>query len=223
MSVISELEKRVSIRAFKDTPVSQDLLNEIFSNAQLAPSNCNVQPWETYVVSGEKKDALKQALLAELMKGQGPQPDFNWSVKYQGVHRERQFGSANALYSAMGIAREDKGARQRAMAKNWEFFGAPHAAFLSMPETMHRANAVDMGIFLQTFMLLLVERGLASCPQGALAAYPGPVKRIAKVPEGNAILCGLSFGYPDHSAKINEVNMNRESVASISSITTSVA
>ena len=68
------------------------------------------------------------------------------------------------------------------LMKNYEFFGAPHAGFLSYPETMHRANAIDLGIFLQTLMLLFVERGIYGCPQGALAAYPGPVK--AMLPAG---------------------------------------
>ena len=98
--------------------------------------------------------------------------------------------------------------------KNYEFFGAPHAAFISYPQSMHRANALDIGIFMQTIMLLFVERGIASCPQGALATYPGPVKAMLPIPEENAILCGLSFGYPDMDAQINApaAKMSRESV-----------
>ena len=105
--------------------------------------------------------------------------------------------------------------------KNWEFFGAPHAAFLSYPDTMHRANAIDIGIFLQTIMLLFVERGVASCPQGALAAYPGAVRAMLPIPEGNAILCGLSFGYPDLDAQINSnaAKMDREPVDAFASFT----
>ena len=117
----------------------------------------------------------------------------------------------------MGIDYEDRKARQRLGLLNWRFFGAPHAGFLSMPETMHRANAIDLGIFLQTLMLLFVERGVASCPQGALAAYPGPVRRIADVPEGNAILCGLSFGYEDTEAQANAAKMDRVPLAEMSS------
>ena len=86
---------------------------------------------------------------------------------------------------------------------------------------MHRANAIDIGIFLQTIMLLFVERGIASCPQGALATFPGPVKAMLPVPEGNAILCGLSFGYPDLDAQINSeaAKMSREPIDVFSSIT----
>jgi len=100
-------------------------------------------------------------------------------------------------------------------------FDAPHAAFLSYPKTMHRANALDMGIFMQTIMLLFVERGIASCPQGALAAYPDPVKAMLPIPKDNAILCGLSFGYPDMEAQINSAaaKMSREDVDVFASFT----
>ncbi len=213
MSVASALEKRVSTRAFKDTPVPQDLLNSIFAKAQLAPSNCNVQPWQVFVVSGEKKEALKQALLMDMMKGRGPKPDFNWAVKYQGVHRERQFGSANALYTAMGIPREDKGARQRAMVRNWEFFGAPHAAFFVMDKYLDIMGAVDVGIYAQSLALLLQENGISSCFQGALGQFPGPARELFGLTDEQGILFGMSFGYADEDAAVNRARTSRAELA----------
>jgi len=96
------------------------------------------------------------------------------------------------------------------MVKNWQFFGAPHAAFFSMPKSMSEINAVDMGIYLQSIMLLLTENGLASCPQGALAMYSEPVHKLANIPEENAIMFGLSFGYPDPDHQINKFEVGRE-------------
>ena len=209
MSVISLLEERYSARAYLNKPVRQALLEAIFKQAQQAPSNCNVQPWQTCVVSGDKKEQLKNDLIATVMKGESPNPDFNWLPKYEGIHRDRQFGSANALYSAIGVTREDKKGRQMAMIRNWQFFDAPHVGFLTMPLSMGAVNAIDVGIYLQSLMLLMVEHGLASCPQGALAFYPDPICDIAGIPEGHGILCGLSFGYADEEAKINEVHMGR--------------
>ena len=99
--------------------------------------------------------------------------------------------------------------------KNWEFFDAPHVAFISMPTSMGPVNAVDVGIYLQTLMLILVEHGLASCPQGALAFYPDEVFKIANIPEGNGIICGLSFGYEDIGTQINQVIMDRAPLADL--------
>ncbi|MEM7218710.1 MAG: nitroreductase [Pseudomonadota bacterium] len=219
MNVTEAVLQRRTTRGFKPDPVPEETLREILEVARYAPSNSNTQPWHIAIVSGAARERLEAELLAEL--GSKP-PSPTWpsgGVGLKGVYKERQYACAYGYYGTMGIDRDDKPARQALLRKNWEFFGAPHAAFLSMPDTMHRANAVDMGIFLQTFMLLLVERGLASCPQGALAAYPGPVRRIADIPEGNAILCGLSFGYPDPDAQINRVRMTREPVEVMSSLT----
>jgi nitroreductase len=98
------------------------------------------------------------------------------------------------------------------MVRNWQFFGAPHAAFFSMPKTMSEINAVDMGIYLQSIMLLLTENGLASCPQGALAMYAESVHEMANIPEGHAIMFGLSFGYADTDNVINKFDVGREAL-----------
>ena len=144
------------------------------------------------------------------MSGQQPAPEFNWLPSYQGVHRERQFASANALYSAMGIAREDKQARQIAMVRNWSFFNAPHVAFFTMEKYLDIMGAVDLGIYAQTLSLTLAEHGIASCMQGALGQFPQPVKKLFNIPEERGILFGMSFGYADTNAVVNKTRTNRE-------------
>ncbi|WP_026147762.1 nitroreductase family protein [Robiginitomaculum antarcticum] len=202
MSLTDILASRYSVRGFLPKPVPQKELEDIFAAAQMSASNCNTQPWQPLVVSGDKAKTVSSAMLAEIMSGTAPYPDFEWNVKYQDEHRTRQFGSANALYSAMGIAREDKPARNMAMGRNWQFFGAPHAIFFTMEKYLGIMGAVDVGIYAQTLSLLMKERGIDSCMQGALGQFPGPVKEIFDVPEERGILFGMSFGYadPDHSA-----------------------
>ena len=210
MSVIALLEKRYSARAYIDKPVPQDLLDTIFKQTQQAPSNCNVQPWQTYVVSGETKEQLKKDLIGTIMKGVAPNPDFNWLPKYQGIHRDRQFGAANALYGAIGVSREDKQGRQQAMLRNWRFFDAPHVAFFTMDKYLDIMGAVDLGIYAQTLSLVLAEHGLANCMQGALGQFPAPIKKALNLPEQQGILFGMSFGYADESAEVNNTRTERE-------------
>lgn len=212
MSLTDILNNRYSVRAFKKDPVDSKLLEDIFTAAQRAPSNCNVQPWQTFVVSGAKKDELKNLLIATVMKQQPPQPDFNWKVAYEGVHRERQFGSAAALYDAMGIAREDKMKRNMAMLRNWAFFDAPHVAFFTMDTYLDIMGAVDIGIYAQTLTLLLKEQGIDSCMQGALGQFPQPVHEFLGLPEGRGILFGMSFGYADDAADANKCRTDRASL-----------
>lgn len=209
MSVSDVLSQRYSVRAFRSTPVPQAVLEEIFGLARRAPSNCNVQPCRAYVVSGASKDRLKDELLAAVMSGKPANPDFEWDVKYQEAHRERQFGSANALYGAMGIERTDKQRRQTALLRNWSFFDAPHAAFFTMAKYLKLTGAVDLGIYAQTVALLMAERGIASCMQGALGMFPDPARRMFGLAEDTGILFGMSFGYADDAAPVNKTRTDR--------------
>lgn len=213
MNVSQAVETRVSCRGFKKEPVEQALLEEIFAKAQQSPSNCNVQPWKVLVVSGKQKDALKNKLIQTVMQQQKPNPDFNWNVAYTGEHRDRQFGSANALYTAMDIGREEKQKRQMAMLRNWAFFDAPHVAIFTLDKYLDIMGAVDIGIYAQTLTLLLQEKGIASCMQGALGQFPDPIREMFELPKERGILFGMSFGYSDEEAKANKTRTDRAALS----------
>ena len=219
MDVTTAMQTQRTIRAFKPEPVPEATIREVIELAKLAPSNGNTQPWHIVVVSGDAKDQVKAAIQEEIDRGVKPYPAFPAGGRgLQGVYKDRQRACGFTYYAAMDVERDDASGRQALMMRNFDFFGAPHAAFLSYPETMHRANAIDMGIFLQSLMLLFVERGIQGCPQGALATYPGPVKSLLPIPEENAILCGVSFGYPDYDAQINRAKMEREPFESFAGV-----
>ncbi|MBL4796028.1 MAG: nitroreductase [Oleispira sp.] len=209
MSIEQILQNRSSCRSFTKQAVDPELLQKIFSAAQQSPSNCNVQPWQVLVVSGKKKDELKNKLIQNVMQQQKPAPDFNWSVGYTGEHRDRQFGAANALYSAMDIGRGEKQKRQMAMLRNWAFFDAPHVAIFTLDKYLDIMGAVDMGIYAQTLSLLLQEQGISSCMQGALGQFPGPIRDMFELPEERGILFGMSFGYADEEAHVNKARTDR--------------
>lgn len=211
MSLSNILKDRFSARSFKAIPVATVLLEEIFTAAQQSPSNCNVQPWQTYVVSGEKKNVLSKLLIKEVMKQQVPEPDFDWKVAYKGTHRERQFGSANALYTSINISREDKNSRNMAMLRNWTFFDAPHVAFFTMEKYLNIMGAVDIGIYAQTLSLLLKEKGIDSCFQGALGQFPKPIHTLLNLPDSHGVLFGMSFGYANDSP-VNQCRTERADV-----------
>lgn len=220
MDVSSAVKSRHSVRAYRPDPVPGDTLREIIEIARLAPSNSNTQPWHIAVVSGQARQDLEQRIFEYTKTGGKPHPAFPpGGVGLKGAYKDRQYDCAFRYYGTMGIARDDQAGRQGLLVKNWQFYGAPHAAFISMPKSMHRANAIDIGIFLQTIMLLFAERGIACIPQGALAAFPSVVKELVEIPEGNAIMCGLSFGYEAEGELINTVRMPREPLETVASFT----
>ena len=148
MNVSEAVQARRTIRAFLAEPVPEAIIREVLELARYAPSNSNTQPWRIDVVSGDARTRLQSAIFEEINAGVKPYPAFPpGGSGLKGRYKERQRECAYTYFAAVGIDKDDRKARAELSLKNYEFFGAPHAAFLSYPETMHRANALDVGIF----------------------------------------------------------------------------
>lgn len=209
MNVDEAIRLRRSVRGFLPREVPEATLREAFMLAQCAPSNCNVQPWNPHVVSGEKLRQLREALVAAGMRDEPIKPDWPADGKFAGIYRERQVGAAQALYGAMGVARSDAAGRRLAYIRNHAFFDAPHAVFIFMPEPFDTREATDIGMYAQTLMLALTARGIGSCAQGALGLFPDIVREQLGIPGNHKLLFGISFGYEDHSVKANAARVDR--------------
>lgn len=203
------LSGRKSIRGFLPEPVPEKTLSAIFELAQAAPSNCNTQPWKAFCVSGTTLEKLRAELRRVAANDQPPDPDFPLLPGFEGIYRDRQVECAAALYEKIGVERTDKQARKEAALRNFSFFGAPHAVFITMPRTFGIFNALDLGIYLQTLMLSMTHHGVGSCAQGALAIYPSVVRDILDIEDEQAVLVGVSFGFEDFSHPANKTNTDR--------------
>lgn len=197
----SLVRNRRSVRGYRPDPVAPETLRAIFSTGLWAPSNCNVQPWITHVVSGDSLRELGRKLGERATQGT-PNPDIPMDTAYTGVFRERQVGSAKVLYGAMGIARDDHAGRAAAFLRNLDAFGAPHAAFVFLPQGFGTREAADLGGYVQTLLLAMTAHGLGSCAQGALSLYPDVVREHLGISEPMPLMCGIAFGHedPDHPA-----------------------
>lgn len=189
---------RHSVRAFLPTTVPESLVRNVLEDAQRAPSNCNTQPWHIHIVSGATRDKLSQALLSADEAGLMT-PDFSFdSSDYFGAYGDRLKAQGAAYYQAIGVAREDREGRRTATLRNLEFFGAPHAAFLFMPQISDCVRAAsDIGMYGQTFLLSLTANGLGGIPQTMLGFYADTVRQTLGVDPSLKMLFGISFGYPD--------------------------
>ena len=212
MTVDQAIRERRSIRGYLPEPVPDDVLREVFLLAQLAPSNCNVQPWAPHVVSGAALDSLQAELVAAADALEPHRPDWPADIKFEGIYRDRQVEAGARLYGAMGIERSDRAGRHAAFVRNQASFGAPHVMFIFMPKPFDTREAVDAGIYAQTLMLALQARGIGSCVQGALRLYPDIVRRHLGLPESQRLLFGLCFGYEDTSVKANATRVDRVSL-----------
>ncbi|MCK1716550.1 nitroreductase [Bradyrhizobium sp. 141] len=215
MTIDEAIRLRRSVRGFLPREVPDATLREVFTLAQHAPSNCNVQPWTPHVVSGEKLGRLREALVAAGMRDEPIKPDWPADGKFAGIYRERRVGAARALYGAMGVARSDTVGRKLAYIRNHAFFDAPHAVFIFMPEPFDTREATDIGMYAQTLMLALTARGIGSCAQGALGLFPDIVREQLGVAASHKLLFGISFGYEDRDVKANAARVDRAGIVDV--------
>jgi nitroreductase len=199
MDVYKAVASRRAVRGFLDRPVPEDVLHRVLSAAAWAPSGSNLQPWHIYVVTGEPLQQLRKVAVERVANGD-PWDEREF-VMYPPVlkspygERRAQFGKER--YSALGIVREDWEARQRAAIANWDCFGAPAALFCYIDRDLGMPQWADVGMYLQTVMLLLRAEGLHSCPQMAWSQVRETVAEVVSPPDELMLFCGMSIGYED--------------------------
>lgn len=199
MNVYEAVQSRRAVRGFTDEPVPADVLERVLSAAAWAPSGSNLQPWHIYVVTGGPLEQLKKVAVERVAVGDPwDEREFQmYPPELVAPYRERRSRFGKERYAALGIAREDWEARQRAAIGNWECFGAPAALFCFIDRDMCRPQWADLGMYLQTVMLLLRAEGLHSCPQMAWSQVRKSVEEALTPPAELMLFCGMSIGYED--------------------------
>ena len=213
-SVARAIESRRSTRAFLPRPVERSTIEEMLQVAARAPSGGNLQPWFVDVLAGAPLAALKAAVRGSFAaRPAGEGLEFTvYPSPLPEPYRARRFASGEALYDAIAIPREDRAARLAQFARNYDFFGAPVALFVSIDRLFDRPQWAHLGMFLQNLMLLAEERGLATCPQEAWAAVHLTVAEQLALPPGRILYCGVALGYADAEAPINRWRTERAPV-----------
>jgi nitroreductase len=176
-----------------------DVLQRVLSAAAWAPSGSNLQPWRIYVVTGAALARLKKIAVERVAAGDPwDEREFEmYPPALKSPYGERRSRFGKERYSALGITRDDWEARQRAAIGNWDCFGAPAALFCYIDRDLGRPQWADLGMYLQTVMLLLRAEGLHSCPQMAWSQVRETVADTVSPPEELMLFCGMSIGYED--------------------------
>jgi nitroreductase len=220
MDVFDAVSSRYSCRAFLPTPVAESTIRDIVQRAARAPSAGNMQPWRVYAIAGQQVEDLKALLKprmgSELPKGEGveytiyPQPMAE-------PYRARSYDVGERLYRSIGVPRDDKPARYRQYARNYEFFGAPVALFFAREKAHGPAQWADIGGYLQTVALLARGCRLQTCPQQAWVSFHRTVREFLKLPEHLMVYSGMAVGYEDAAAPINGWRSPREPLEAFAS------
>jgi nitroreductase len=207
MNVTDAVNARKSIRAFRPDAVDDATIAQLLTTASRSPSGGNVQPWRIFVVNGDSMSRFR-----EFLEDHPPGPpvyDIYPSPLIE-PYRSSRFKIGEDMYETLGIGREDKAGRLAQFAKNLDFFGAPAAIFCFIDRTMGPPQWSDLGMFLQTFMLLAQEAGLDTCPQEAWAVHEQAVSEFVGAGDELRIFCGVALGHADADAPINSLVTARE-------------
>ncbi len=214
MLVSEAVASRRSVRGFLPDPIDAAVIRRVLDRAARAPSGGNVQPWHIDVLGGESLAELKAIMLNRIREapgGEGSEYDI-YPKALPDRHKAYRFEVGEDLYGALGIPRENKFARLMWFARNFQFFGAPLALFCSVDRGMGPPQWSDLGMFLQTVMLLLREEGLDSCAQECWAIYPATVGKFLDLPPERMLFCGMAIGVANSADPVNGMRARRAAV-----------
>jgi len=217
MNVSEALATRISCRAFRPDPVDSETVRAIIDGARFAPSGGNLQPWSLFAVSGDPLARIFDDVRAKMSDTpRGETPEYNvYPPDLKEPYAARRFKCGEDLYASIGIERDDKPGRIRQFRRNFEMFGAPVGLFVYIDRTMGPPQWSDVGMFLQSVMLLAREHGLHTCAQEAWAQWHTTIDEHLKPPAEWMLFCGIALGYMDEDHPINTLRTERAPVDEI--------
>lgn len=202
--------ERQSVRAYLPTPVPDTQLRQLLQHARQAPSGANLQPGSFIAVQGQAREALSGALLQAWRTQAHEAEDYGYFPQPMPMTlRRRQVASAQALYGALGVSRDDRAGRDLQFERNFQFFDAPVALVVTLEHGFGPGGYMDLGMALYGLMLAAQSQGLASCAIGALASYPNLIRMSLDLPSSTQIVCGMALGYADPQAPVNQTRTVR--------------
>ena len=207
MKVSEAVKLRSSIRSFLPKKVKNSLIKKILTQASRSPSGGNLRPWKIYLINNNSmKDFLK--FQNDWSKPENPAYEI-YPTKLKEPYRTSRYELGEQMYDLLGIPRDNKDARVNQVMKNFQFFGAPCAFFCFVDRQMGPPQWSDLGMFLQTFMLLAREVGLDTCAQEAWSIKHDSVSKFVNADPDDILFCGMSIGYRDEKDPINSLRSER--------------
>lgn len=212
MDVHEALMSRRSVRKFLPRPVPMASLRRILAGAGMAPSGHNIQPWKVYVVTGAVKDRLSAGILQAIANDppEQHQPEFDYyPTEWFSPYIERRRATGFGLYDTLGIAREDKAARQAQMNRNYIFFDAPVGMFVGFDRRLATGTYMDIGMFIENILIGARGEGLHTCGQAAFTWFHDVIRRHLPMPDEELLACGIAVGFEDTEAPENSLRVDK--------------
>ena len=212
MSVHEALTSRRSVRRFLPDPVERASIERILAGAAYAPSGHNMQPWQVWVVTGETKQKVSDAVIGHINGGGAEDEEFDYyPVEWVEPYLARRRAVGFTLYELLGIKREDKARRKEQMLENFKFFGAPVGMFITFDRRLATGQFMDIGMYISSILTAARAEGLHTCGQVAWTPYHKVLRPILGIPDEQLLACGISLGHEDESAPENKLRVEKVS------------
>jgi nitroreductase len=201
------IASRRSIRRFLPAPVPVETVEAILNVAARAPSGTNMQPWQGYVLAGDAKDVLIDAVQtvfdAEEAGHAQEVPYYPGEFFEPYLSRRRKVGWD--LYGLLTIARGEVARMKAQHRRNYQFFDAPVGMIFTIDRRLATGSWLDYGMFIQNVMTAARGRGLDTCAQAAWARYHRVIRPVLGLAEEEIVVCGMALGFADPDADENSL------------------
>src|SRR6201986_4026140 len=206
---------RRSIRGYKPDPVPASVIREVLEMAMRAPTSMNTQPWHFYVIPGEPLDRIRAGNTERMVAGVPQSREFRTGPAFEGQHRDRQVGVAKQLFSAMGIARDDKDGRQDWVLRGFRQFDAPVCVIVTYDRVLDGSDDTpfDCGAVATALVNAAWSRGLGAVINSQGIMQSPVVREHAGIADDQVIMKSIPMGLPDDSFSAKAVVSERKAVA----------
>jgi len=190
MGLLDGIAARRSCRAFEKTPPAPELLESVLKYAVLSPSAKNAQPWEAYVVAGERLGSLRAEIDEAFHQGRAV-------PMHAGREMPAWQARARELSGALASVLERQGWEQKSfIGRCLRFFDAPAAVIVCMDGEPSPMHLLDIGMFTQTLCLSAAGHGLASCIIGYTLIVEPVIREFLRLPAGRRVIITAALGFP---------------------------
>lgn len=200
MDVRDALARRVAVRAFRPDPVPQAVVRDILAAAALAPSGGNLQPWRVHALAGDALRRFTDLVAARFAAGVVEAAEHDVYPPDLGEpYRSRRRAAGRARYAALGGAGASPELLAELTRRNYRFFGAPVGLFFCLDRRLGAPQWTDLGLYLQSVMLMAASRGLDTCPQAVWTNWPRTIADYLDLAPEMMIVAGMALGYRDEA------------------------
>ncbi len=216
MDLVEAIESRRSVRAYLPTPVPQKTVAKILQLSLRSPSGTNMQPWIVHAVSGDVRQGITDDVIASRLRvretgvaeHEGERVFYPDNLGEPWRARRRAVGWD--LYGLLDIKKGDRERTFEQHNRNYTLFDAPVGLFIFIDKSLEVGSWLDLGMLMQTIMLVARQHGLHTCPQAAWHMYHKIVRKWTGAGENEALAAVITLGYEDTSAIENTLRTPRE-------------